>query len=466
MRYPAPPLEGHSWLNGDPVDLGALRGRVVILLFWSHGCEASLIRMREVIRLVDENQPAVAAIGIHTPRFGYEHGVAPLRSVMAERRITVPVLHDPDAATWNRYNPDGWPATVVIDGHGRTIGMHAGLGEPGILTDAVALGVSELDLGRLDTDPHAPGRLVAPEPMPDTPLAFPNGVALTADGSLVVADTGHDRILVLALDDAGRRAVPRIEVTGIPQPVSVAAEGDERVLAVGRTGELIELDLIGRTRRSLLSDLIAPTSVVFDVDGSIVVADAGRDQIYRLRGDVDDRLTVGVIAGSGVTGHRDGSAEASSLAQPCGLARTEAGLVFCDAASSNVRLLTDRGRVASITGNDEFRYGMADGPAHAAVLQRPSDLVVLDDGSIIIVDTGNNRLRRLANRRIKTLGASGLDRPMGACGLPDGRIVVADTGGHQLVMVDASLQQAWPIKLIGVPRPAPPAAVLAGPLRP
>ncbi|MFV0524634.1 MAG: redoxin domain-containing protein [Acidimicrobiales bacterium] len=461
MRYPAPPLEGETWLNGDPVDLRALRGRVVILLFWSHGCEASLVKMREVIELVERHQPAVVAIGVHTPRFGYEHAIAPLRSVMAERRITIPVLHDPEAATWNRYNPDGWPTTVVIGGDGGTIGMHDGLGEPGILAEAVALGLGEIDPDRLDVGPTAPGRLVDPEPPPDEPLAFPNGVALAADGSLVVADTGHDRILVLTLDDAGRRAVPQVEVAGVREPVAVAVDGDHRVLAVTRSGELVELHLLHRTRRPLLTDLIAPTSVVVDVDGSIAVTDAGRDRIYRLQADADDRLTVGVIAGSGASGHRDGTAEASTLAQPCGLARTEAGLVFCDAASSNVRLLTDRGRVASITGNDEFRHGMADGPAHAAVLQRPSDLVVLDDGSIIIVDTGNNRLRRLANRRIKTLGAPGLDRPMGACGLPNGRVVVADTGHHRLVMVDASLQQAWPIRLIGVPRPTRPAAAAA-----
>jgi hypothetical protein len=157
-----------------------------------------------------------------------------------------------------------------------------------------------------------------------------------------------------------------------------------------------------------------------------------------------------VIAGSGLTGCRDGEGAEAELAQPTGLARTEVGLVYCDAASSNIRLLTDAGRVTTITGNGFFEFGLVDGPAHKAMLQRPSDLAVLDDGSIIVVDTGNNRLRRLANRRIRTLGLAGLNRPASVCGLPGGRLLIADTGNNRLVVVDTDLQTAWPLALRGV----------------
>jgi hypothetical protein len=94
---------------------------------------------------------------------------------------------------------------------------------------------------------------------------------------------------------------------------------------------------------------------------------------------------------------------------------------------------------------------------------------VLDDGSILVADTGNNRLRRLANRRLRTLGLAGLNRPMGICALPGGHLAVADTGNHRIVIVDPDLHTAWPLVLRGVlpPRNLDPetlARAAAGPL--
>ena len=109
---------------------------------------------------------------------------------------------------------------------------------------------------------------------------------------------------------------------------------------------------------------------------------------------------MGLIAGSGVTGSHDGSAADAHLAQPTGLARTEVGLVFCDAAASNIRLLTDSGKVATITGNGFFDWGLVDGPAHKAKLQRPSDLTVLDDGSTVAFGVDDLRSAFEAGRTV------------------------------------------------------------------
>ena len=106
--------------------------------------------------------------------------------------------------------------------------------------------------------------------------------------------------------------------------------------------------------------------------------------------------------------------------------------------------------MATITGSGLFTWGLTDGPAHKARLQRPSDLAVLADGSIAVADTGNHRIRRLANRRLRTLGPVGFDRPSGICALPTGQLVVADTGNHRLVVVDADFQTSWTLELEGV----------------
>jgi sugar lactone lactonase YvrE len=268
---------------------------------------------------------------------------------------------------------------------------------------------------------------------------------------VVVADTGHDRLLVFELSSEARLATAVIEIDGLDRPRAIVADRAEGIYVTEPSlGSVSYLDLGGRTRRLLTSELIAPTSLAMDRDGSLVIADGGAETIHRIVDNGPDDVTIGLIAGSGLTGCRDGGGAEAELAQPTGLARTEAGLVFCDAASSNIRLLTDAGRVTTITGNGFFEWGLVDGPAHEARLQRPSGLAVLGDGSIIVVDTGNDRLRRLANRRIRTLGLAGLDRPAGVCCLPDGRLLVADTGNHRLVVVDTDLQTAWPLALQGV----------------
>jgi sugar lactone lactonase YvrE len=447
----APPVEGSDWLTSDPIPWGHLRGRVVILVFWSFACEASLVRVREVESLVARAGAGVNAIAVHTPRYPFEDELANVRSAVGEHQIAIPVVHDPEGITWNRYNPEGWPATAVIDGRGKVLGMQAGTGPIGPVSEAVAVGLQTLSSAVRRTEGLVDVHPARAPPLPDTDLAYPTSVAVRASGELVVADHGHHRLLVFELSSDLRRASAVVEIDGFDRPRTVVADRGEGIYVTEPVqGSVSYLDLQERTRRLLTSDLVAPTSLAIDRDDSLVVADGGGELIYRIVNNGPHDVTIGVIAGSGVTGCRDGDGGEAELAQPCGLARTEVGLVFCDAGSSNIRLLTDAGRVATITGNGFFEWGLVDGPAHKALLQRPSDLAVLDDGSIVIVDTGNNRLRRLANRRIRTLGLAGLHRPSGVCGLPGGKLLVADTGNHRLVVVDADLQTAWPLTLEGV----------------
>lgn len=425
---------------------------MVVVVFWSYGCEASLLRVRQVEALVDSTGGAAVAIGVHTPRFPYEEQVADVRSALAEHRISIPVVHDPDYVSWNRYNPEGWPATVVIDARGRVLGSQSGTDDINMIVNSVALGLKTANALTRKLDDLGPVPAARPLPIPTTDLAFPASVTLRSNGDLVVADTANDRLLIFELSADLKEATAAAEIDGFDRPNCVIADPftDGIYVAERAIGAVSFLDLVNKRRQLLTDDLIAPTGLAIDNDGSLVVTDGGAEKIYRIINNGPHAVTMGLIAGSGSTGGNDGPAGEADLAQPSGIARTEVGLVFCDAASSNIRLLTDSGKVATITGNGFFEFGLVDGPAHKAMLQRPSDLTVLEDGSIIIVDSGNHRLRRLANRRIRTLGLAGLDRPTGVCLLSSGQLIVADTGNHQLVAVDADLQTAWAIRLNGV----------------
>jgi sugar lactone lactonase YvrE len=459
MTPHAPPVDGQAWLTTEAIAWDDLRGRAVIIVFWSFGCEASLLRIRQIEAIADDAGDDLVAIAVHTPRFPFEEHLAAVRSAVAQHRIAIPVVHDPEFITWSRYNPEGWPATVVIDPRGKVLGTQWGTHEPTVITDSVALALAD---DHASPEPRPPLPSATPLPLPDGDLAFPTSVTTRVNGELVVADSAHDRLLVFELSDNDRRAVAVAEIDGFDQPNAIVADDGDGIFVAERSmGRVSYLDLARRHRRILTGHLVAPTSLCLDTDGSLVVTDGGADKIYRIIDEGAPTITMGCIAGTGRTGTVDGAAAEAELAQPVGMTRTETGLVFCDAASSNVRLLTDRGQVATITGNGFFEWGLVDGPAHKAMLQRPSDLVVLEDGSLVVVDTGNNRLRRLVSRRIRTLGLTGLDRPSGICLLPSGRLVVADTGKNRLVVVDTDLHTAWVLDLQGV-LPPPDPAELAG----
>ncbi len=463
----APPVEGRRWLAPHPLSAADVEGRVVVIAFWSFGCEASIRAVENLDEIATSWPDQVVALAVHTPRFPYEDDERRLAQAIVRHRLEVPVVHDPDYLTWNRYDPPGWPATAVIDRNGRVIGMAPGIEEFDTIVDAVATELSR-PTGRRDRD--RPERASAqrrrppivealPERVDRTHLDrlaraseqhslwFPGAVATTPTGLLAVADTGNDRLLVGTVDDDQRTFRPEVEITDVAQPTAVAIAGDDLVYAIERaSGAILQVDLAAGTVDVVADDeLEVPTALLVDTDGSLVVADAGLDQLIRIVGTGGNDVILGPIAGRGHTGCRDGSADRAELAQPVALARTDAGIAFCDAASSNVRILTDDGTVRTATGNEFFDWGLVDGPAHRARLQRPSGLAVAPDGSILIADTGNDRIRSLTDRRVATLGLAGLDQPTGLAVLPSGHVVIADTGNHRLVVADPDGRRAWPL---------------------
>lgn len=475
----APPVEGRTWLSTPPLPWSDLRGQVVVVVFWSFGCEASLLALRRLAGLTDhQTEPRtgvlpgsgtdpwpdeVTVLAVHTPRFPFEDDEAKVRAALARHRISLPVIHDPDYITWNRYSPGGWPATAVIGRTGRVVGIGAGASATDVIAEAVAVELAKpYRAGRRidDRGDRTPGtrrraqtgsRTADPAPQPktsdDSTLSFPGGLAATDSGQLVVADSGNDRLLIGELDGDLRTLRPEVEITDIDNPIAVAWASQSVIYAIeGGTGSVLQVDLEFGTLDVLADEaLAAPTALLVDCDGSVVVADAGHDMLFRIAGGADGDVVIGPIAGSGFSGTRDGNAGQAELAQPTGLARTPTGLAFCDAASSNIRLLTDRGRVVTITGNDFYQWGLVDGPAHLARLQRPSGLCATADGAVVIADTGNDRVRLLEDRRIRTLGLSGLDQPGDVAVLGSGHLVIADTGNHRLVVADPALRTGWPL---------------------
>ena len=124
----APELQNETWLNSAPLTLAELRGKVVIVEFWTFDC----INCRNVIPYVrawHEKYQAdgLVIIGVHTPEFAYERELTNVQSAIAQLGVTWPVAIDNEKLTWRAYANRYWPAAYLIDKTGNI--RHLAIGE-------------------------------------------------------------------------------------------------------------------------------------------------------------------------------------------------------------------------------------------------------------------------------------------------------------------------------------------------
>ena len=125
-----PPLEGlNGWLNSAPLTREALRGKVVLLEFWTFGC----VNCRNVLPHVRAweakyRDQGLVVIGVHTPEFAYERKLDNVRDAVKALGVVWPVAIDNDFALWRAFGNRYWPANYFIDARGRIRFHHFGEG--------------------------------------------------------------------------------------------------------------------------------------------------------------------------------------------------------------------------------------------------------------------------------------------------------------------------------------------------
>ena len=118
--HPAPALASGPWVNGTPTTIAAEKGKVTVLLFWTHLCINCKHNLGYWNSWADEYKGSdVTVVSVHTPETQSEHSVVGVRRFVAERHLKFPVVVDNDAATWNAYDVQAWPTEVLIDKQGR-----------------------------------------------------------------------------------------------------------------------------------------------------------------------------------------------------------------------------------------------------------------------------------------------------------------------------------------------------------
>lgn len=469
-RVEAPEIdrEGLEWFNVDgPLALADLRGKLVILDFWSYSC-VNCMHVLAALRRVQAAYPQeVVVIGVHAPKFAAEQQTANLKAAIARLAIAHPVVNDVSFQLWRAYAVGAWPSLVFIGPEGHVMGQMAGEPDPERLLTAVC----EL-VERWDTQ-----EILSPRPLRVTPVRDPGG-RFAFPGKIkpvpgwprrwALADTGHHQVVLLDDDgaevarfgagrpgfadgpgasaafnapqgltadagaihvaDTGNHAVRRIDLA------------DAAVRTVAGTGE--RGMVVDEDEPALAAALASPWDLALD-GGLIHIANAGTHQLLTL--DLQAR-ELRALAGNGGEDIIDGPGRDAQLAQPSALALDAPAnvLYFADSETSSIRAVDlSSGAVRTLVGAGLFEFGSENGPFELARLQHPLGVAVAS-GEVLVADAYNHKARvlDLAARRVRDLDDGFHCRdavrrpPAEPAGIwADGpeRVLLVDTNNHRVL---------------------------------
>src|ERR1044072_7291123 len=125
----APEISSGLWINSEPLTLKSLRGRAVLIEFWTfacYNCRNTLPALKKWD--VQYRDKGLTSIGVHTPELDFERDIDQLRREVAGLGIKYPVVTDQDYSTWKAYGVEAWPTVLVLDKNGRVRWTHVGEG--------------------------------------------------------------------------------------------------------------------------------------------------------------------------------------------------------------------------------------------------------------------------------------------------------------------------------------------------
>jgi thiol-disulfide isomerase/thioredoxin len=489
-RVRAPELTGGvSWLNtAGPLKLKDLRGKVVILDFWTYCCINCIHTLPDLARLEKKYAGQLVVIGVHSAKFDNEKTTANIRKAILRYQIDHPVVNDADMIIWRKYRVNSWPSLYLIDPEGYLYGYAPGEGNFDVLDEHIEKLVKlHRKKKTLDERPRR-FELARLREKGDSPLFFPGKVLADAAGRrLFIADSTHHRIVITTLE--GKKIA--IAGTGEPgladgaftaaqfnDPQGLALKGETLYVADRKNHVIRTLDLKAqtvktiagtgkqdrtarmRTGKALKLGLNSPWDLCVQ-GNTLYLAQAGHHQIWTL--DLDKRL-LAPYAGNGREQLRDGPLDEASFAQPSGLTTDGTSLFVADSEVSAVRqlpLLNGKGEVKTIVGEGLFEFGDVDGVGDTVRLQHALG-IAYHAGKLYVADTYNSKIKVIdpAKRSCKTflgeaggwLGGSLFSEPAGLSFAGD-KLYVADTNGHRIRVVNMKTKAISTLVLKGVEAP-------------
>lgn len=494
-----PSLEGGvDWINTDrPIHLDRLRGKIVLLDFWTYCCINCHHVLPTLARLEEKYKNQLVVIGVHTAKFDAEKITANIRKKVREYNIRHPVVNDANQVIWNNFGVRSWPTLVLIGPDGRYLDSASGEVSFEVLDRVVGLISQKAKAeGILDETPvqffserektHAGG------------LLFPGKITADKGGNrLFITDTGHNRVVVTDLSGKFREAIGSglegfadglVDKATFNRPQGTCLVGDVLYVADTENHAIRAVDLKAKSVTTVAGNgrqATFGTEVVRGTAGSLsspwdlvripgtralVVAMAGPHQIWKLDLDSGEARR---WAGTGQEDIQDGEIARATFAQPSGLATDGKTLFVADSEGSAVRSIALDGspQVTTLVGTHDlprgaslFEFGDRDGRGDAARLQHCLG-VAFGDGKLYVADSYNNKVKvaDVADRSIATLAGSVkpgesdnpplFDEP-GGLSVAGQELYVADTNNHKIRVVDLATKAVRTLATDSIPAPA------------
>ncbi len=489
-RVRAPEIQGgRGWLNTDkPLSIAALKGKVVLLDFWTYGCINCIHIIPDLKKLEAKYANQLVVIGIHSAKFQNEKETENIRRIILRYEIEHPVYNDSEYAVWQSYGVRAWPTQVLIDPAGYVVGAASGEGNYEVIDEAVAKLVDEFrKRGELNEEPL---KLVLERAkVGDLPLAFPGKLlADAASDRLFISDSNHNRIVITKLDGTlvdtigtGEKGAAdgAFDKASFYRPQGLALAGDNLYVADTENHLIRRVNLKSRTVETVAGTgqqthdyfqsgaarqvaLSSPWDLQL-VGHTLYIAMAGPHQIWKL--DLD-KNTVSTFAGSGREARLDGSLLDAGFAQPSGMAAIGQTLYVSDAESNIIRAIDlTNGQVKTLVGGDLFEFGDVDGTGDDVRLQHPLGLLANGD-KLFIADTYNHKIKELDPKHERVTSLFGTGKPGQADGASpsfyepgglaqaNGKLYVADTNNHAIRVVDLKTKHTSTLFINGLTPPA------------
>jgi thiol-disulfide isomerase/thioredoxin len=496
--------KGLEWLNtGRPLTKADLKGKFVLLDFWTYCCINCMHILPELKKLEEKYGDDLVVIGVHSAKFDGEKDSDSIRKAILRYEISHPVINDAEHEVWNTYGVESWPTIVLIDPEGKYCARNSGEFKAEdvmpVMDKAFAWYRKE---GLITKEPVK----IELEKLESTPLKFPGKLlADEASKRLFIADSNHNRIVVATLDGklqvtigsgATGKSDGDFKTATFNHPQGLALKGNVLYIADNENHMLRKVDLKAKKVTTLSGDgeqapgprrgwsegkpkqiqLNSPWDLWIAGD-DLYIAMAGPHQIWKMK---LDESHIGPYAGNGREDIVDGKLLPedpyrpgyASFAQPSGLSSDGKSLFVADSEGSSIRAVPIDGKgkeVTTVLGTSElpggrlFHFGDADGPKETAQLQHCL-AVAYRQGLIYVADTYNNKIKAVDAKTGDTVTIAGtgeaklsddkpaFDQPAGLS-IAGGNLYVADTNNHAIRVIDLSSNKVSTLSIEGLSPP-------------
>jgi thiol-disulfide isomerase/thioredoxin len=493
----APELEGGTaWLNtAGPIRLKDLRGKFVILDFWTYCCINCMHTLPDLAKLEKKYDKQLVVVGVHSAKFENEKDSAAIRKAILRYEITHPVVNDSEMKIWRAYDVGSWPTLVLIDPEGNYLGSLNGEGNYDKFDFVLSKLIPEARKKKTLDEKPLKFALERFREKGDSPLFFPGKVLADAAGNrLFIADSTHHRIVItdlggkkIAVAGTGEpgKADGAFDAARFDDPQGMALKGDTLYVADRKNHLIRALDLKAQKVKTVAGtgdksesfkdrkaggpalkvNLNSPWDLLLDGD-RLLVAMAGHHQIWSLDLASNDLQP---LAGLGYEMIVNGALlERACFAQPSGLTSDGKTLYVADSEGSVVRALPldGKGTVSTVVGDeweqDLFKFGDVDGTGEKVRLQHAL-AVAYHQGKVYVADTYNSKLKVIDPEKHTCETVLGgepdgwlagplFNEPAGLSFAKD-RLYVADTNAHRIRVVDLKEKRVSTLKLQGVEAP-------------